>query len=147
MTQTASHPSIPCGAGGLHSKWTGGALRVHPGGWIAEVGDGSSIYSAISDCASSPAGSPMPPYSPAPHRHSLVVAHRAVSTPAALGLFAGFFLPTSTPASGVLRTLATAAMLDFPALGLGTPAFGYFPPMPPLSSLAAPATEGHGKEG
>jgi hypothetical protein len=147
-------------SGGLRSKWTGGTLRarpstasLRPGGWIAEGGGGGagspyagSTYSGVSSYASSPAGSPMPPYSP----YSPASAPPPLSgrrspgtfpgTPAGLGLSPGFFPPTSAPAAGALRTPATAATLGSPAPGIGTPAFGHFPPTPrsPLSGLAVP---------
>jgi hypothetical protein len=145
---------------GLRSKWTGGTLRarpstvpLRPGGWIAEGGGAgspyaSSTYSGVSSYASSPAGSPMPPYSPyspasAPPPLS---GRRSPGTfpgaPAGLGLSPGFFPPASAPAAGALRTPATAATLGSPAPGIGTPAFGHFPPTPrsPLSGLAARPT-------
>ena len=158
-------------SGGLRSKWTGGALRarpstasLRPGGWIAEGGGagspyGGSTYSGVSSYASSPAGSPMPPYSPyspasAPPPLSgrrspsgVIGTGNFPGTPAGLGLSPGFFPPVSAPASGALRTPVTAATLGSPAPGLGTPAFGHFPPTPrsPLSVLAY--AEGLGEEG
>jgi hypothetical protein len=60
-------------------------------------------------------------------------------TPAGLGLSPGLFPPGSA-AGGGMRTPAAAGTIGSPAPGLGTPAFGHFPPTPrsPLSGLAAP---------
>jgi hypothetical protein len=116
-------------SGGLHSKWTGGALctcpstaSLHPGGWIDEgSGDVGSAHSGISSYASSPAGSLMPPYSPA--SALLPLSHRRSpggfpGTPAGLGLSLGFLLPTSASAACALRSPATAAMLGSTDLDL-----------------------------
>ncbi|KAN0133418.1 DUF1692 domain containing protein [Lactarius tabidus] len=145
--------------GGLRSKWTGGALRarssnasLQPGVW-AEAGSpyGGSTYSGVSSYASSPAGSPMLPYSPyspasAPPPHSgrtpSTGAGGFPGTPAGLGLSPGLFAPGSAASTGGMRTPATPATMGSPVPGLGTPAFGHFPPTPrsPLSGLAAPPT-------
>src|ERR1700761_7574445 len=63
-------------------------------------------------------------------------------TPSGLGLSPGLFPPGGGVSGGGLRTPATAATMGSPAPGLGTPAFGNFPPTPrsPLSGLAAPPT-------
>jgi len=153
-------PTPDSARSGLRSKWTGGALRarpsnasLRPGGWAEGGSPYGSTYSGVSSYASSPAGSPMLPYSPyspatvPPPLSGRTPSGGAGGFPGAqsgLGLSPGLFgvgPPGGTSGSG-LRTPATAATLGSPAPGLGTPAFGYFPPTPrsPLSSFAAPPT-------
>ncbi|KAF8260059.1 endoplasmic reticulum vesicle transporter-domain-containing protein [Lactarius quietus] len=139
---------------GLRSKWTGSALRARPsvsprpGVWAEGGSPYSSTYSGVSSYASSPAGSPMLPYSPySPATVPPPLSGRTPSggagsfpgTPSGLGLSPNLYAPGT---AGVGRTPATAATIGSPVPGLATPAFGNFPPTPrsPLSGLAAPPT-------
>ncbi|KAI9453312.1 DUF1692-domain-containing protein [Lactarius psammicola] len=150
-------PTPDSSRSGLRSKWTGGALRarpsnasLRPGGWAEGGSPYGSTYSGVSSYASSPAGSPMLPYSPySPATAPPPLSGRSPSggaggfpgAPSGLGLSPGLFGvgPPGGVSGGGLRTPATAATLGSPAPGLGTPAFGHFPPTPrsPLSSFAA----------
>ena len=147
----------------LCSKWTGGTLlacpstiSMLPDRWIAEGGSANSpysglTYSGISSYTSSPAGSPILPYSPYspalappplsghPSPSGVICTGSFPGTTAGLELPSGFFPPDSAPASSALHTPAMAAMLGSLVPGLGTPVFGHFMPMlcSPLSGLAA----------
>ena len=144
--------------GGLRSKWTGGTLRarpsnasLQPGVW-AEAGSpyGGSTYSGVSSYASSPAGSPMLPYSPySPASAPPPLSGRRTpsggnagfpGTPAGLGLSPALYPQGSVVGAGGMRTPGTAPAMGSSAPGLGTPSFGNFPPTPrsPLGGLAAP---------
>jgi len=119
---------------------------------VAEGGSPyASTYSGVSSYASSPAGSPMLPYSPySPATVQPPLSGRTPSagaagfpgTPSGLGLSPNLFPPgpPGGTSAGGLRTpaTATAATMSSPVQGSGTPAYGYFPPTPrsPLAGLA-----------
>jgi hypothetical protein len=136
----------------LRSKWTGGALRarpsnasLRPNAWAEGGGSpyAGSTYSGVSSHPSSPAGSPMLPYSPySPATVPPPLSGRTPSgsfpgTPSGLGLSPAQFPPGGTG----LRTPSTAATLGspVPGPGLATPAYGHFPPTPrsPLAGFAS----------
>ncbi|KAN0133410.1 Endoplasmic reticulum vesicle transporter domain containing protein [Lactarius tabidus] len=116
---------------GLRSKWTGEALRARS--------SNASLQRGVWAEAGSPYGSPMLPYWPyLPASAPPPLSGRTPSgdigsfsgTPAGLGVSPGLFAPGSTVRVGGMRTPAMAAMMGSLAPGLGTPAFGNFPPTP-----------------
>ena len=147
-------PTSHSAQSGLRGKWTGGALRARPTNvsprpsvWAEGGSPYGSTYSGVSSYASSPAGSPMPSYSPySPAAVPPPLSGRTPSssaggfpgTPAGLGLSPNLFVP-GPPGGAGGGGMRTPATVGSPAPGLGTPAYGHFPPTPrsPLSGFAA----------